>query len=344
MKYLALGKTGLSVSEVGFGCIPIIRLPNDEAVKVLRHAYDKGITFYDTANMYRDSEMKIGQALSHVRKKIVIATKTSRRDAAGFRETLENSLRMLKTDYLDLYQFHQVSNDMGWNKIRQEGGAWEEAQKAVTCGKIRFLGVTSHDLQMAIKLAKTGLFSTVQFPFNFIETEAKDELHPYALEKGIGIIGMKPFAGGVINNAALAFKYLRQFSGIIPIPGFDSIQFVDEVVSIFDLPNLIDKHDEENINKYRLELGRKFCRRCEYCQPCPQGVMITPAMSYQLVVSRMSSRVSIELLKAPMESTQNCIECNECIEKCPYQLPIPEMLKKNYDFFELHRSEAKRNK
>jgi uncharacterized protein len=338
MNYINLGKTDLKVSEVGFGCIPIIRLQPREAVKVLRHAYDKGITFYDTANMYRDSEAKIGQALSHVRDKIVIATKTTRRDAAGFRETLENSLRMLKTDYLDLYQFHQVINDTEWNKIRREGGAWEEAQKARAQGKIRFIGVTSHDLQMAIKLAQTGLFSTVQFPFNFIEHEAKDELHPYARQKGIGVIAMKPFAGGVIDSAAITFKYLRQFPDIIPIPGFDSVQFVDEIVSLYDSPNVITESDIETINKYRLELGREFCRRCEYCQPCPQGVIITPAMSYPLVVSRMSSKVSVDFLKVPMESTQKCTECGECIERCPYELPIPEILKRNYDLFEAHRS------
>ncbi|MGV8059547.1 MAG: aldo/keto reductase [Smithellaceae bacterium] len=337
MKYVDLGKTGLKVSEAGFGCIPIIRLQTDEAVKVLRYAYEKGITFYDTANMYRDSEAKIGRALAHVRDKIVIATKTIRRDAAGFRETLENSLRMLKTDFLDLYQFHQVANDVEWNKIRQEGGAWEEAQKARAEGKIRFLGVTSHNLQMAIKLARTGLFSTVQFPFNFIEPEAQDELHVYARKKRMGIIVMKPFAGGVIDNAGLAFKYLRQFPDIIPIPGFDSVQSVDEIVSLYDSPNVVNNEDVRAMNKYCQELGREFCRRCEYCQPCPQGVMITPAMGYPIVASRMSPKVSVDFLKVPMESTQNCTECGECVERCPYELPIPEILKKNYNLFEVHR-------
>jgi hypothetical protein len=340
MNYINLGKTGLNVSEVGFGGIPIIRLQTDEAVKVLSHAYDRGINFYDTANMYRDSETKIGQALSHVRDKIIIATKTTRRNASGLRETLENSLRMLRTDYLDLYQFHQVANEEEWNKITQEGGAWEEAQKAKAEGKIRFLGVTSHNLQMAIKLAKTGLFATVQFPFNFIEPEAKDELHVYAREKEIGVIIMKPFAGGVIDRAKLAFKYLRQFPDVIPIPGFDSVQSVDEIVSLYDTPNVVNSQDLATMDKYRQELGRVFCHRCEYCQPCPQGVIITPAMGYPIVASRMSPRVSVEFLKVPMESTLKCTQCEECVERCPYELPIPEILKKNYDLFEAHRAEA----
>jgi predicted aldo/keto reductase-like oxidoreductase len=340
MNYIQLGKTGLTVSEVGFGCIPIIRLQMDNAVKVLCHAYDQGITFYDTANMYRDSEAKIGQALSTVRDKVVIATKTIRRDAAGLRESLEKSLRMLKMDYIDLYQFHQVANDVEWNKIRQEGGAWDEAQKAMAQGKIRFLGVTSHNLQMAVKLVQTGLFSTVQFPFNFIETEAGDNLHVQARQEGIGIIAMKPFAGGVIDNAPLAFKYLRQFPEVIPIPGFDTIQSVDEIVSIYEKSNVINNQDIETIKKYRLELGREFCRRCEYCQPCPNGVIITPAMGYPIVASRMSGEVSVQFLKAPMESTLKCTGCGECVERCPYELPIPEILKKNYDLFEAHRVQS----
>jgi predicted aldo/keto reductase-like oxidoreductase len=340
MDYRSLGKTGLKVSEVGFGGIPILRLQADEAVKILRHAFDKGITFYDTANMYLDSESKIGQALSSVRHKIVIATKTIRRDAKGLRENLENSLKMLKTEYLDLFQFHQVANDEEWGKITKDGGALSEADKAKKEGKIRFLGVTSHNLQMAVKLVKTGLFNTIQFPFNFIEPEAKDQLHKYSREKGIGIIAMKPFAGGVIDNAAVAFKYLRQFPGVIPIPGFDSVQSVDEIVSIYDCPNEVTGEDLERMEKYRQELGRKFCRRCEYCQPCPNGVIITPAMGYPIVASRMSPQVSVVFLKTPMESIQNCTECGVCVERCPYELPIPELLKKNYDLFEAHRAEV----
>ncbi len=340
MNYIELGKTGLKISAVGFGGIPIIRLQTNEAVKVLRHAFDRGITFYDTANMYRDSEAKIGQALSHVRDKIIIATKTTQRNASGFRQHLKVSLKMLKTDYIDLYQFHQVANEEEWEKITKDGGAWVEAEKARQAGQIRFLGVTSHNLQMAIKLAKTGLFSSVQFPFNFIEQEAKNGLHKYCREKGIGSIVMKPFAGGVINNAAIAFKYLRQFPDIIPIPGFDSVKSIEEIISIYGRQNDITSHDLELMEKYRRELGKVFCRRCEYCQPCPNGVIITPAMGYPIVASRMSPKVSVEFLKVPMESTKLCDNCGACIEKCPYDLPIPEILKKNYDLFEAHRSQA----
>ena len=341
MKYVPLGKTGIKVSEVGFGGIPIIRLSNDEAVKVLLHAYARGITFYDTANMYRDSEAKIGRALSPVRNKIIIATKTTRRDAKGFLKHLEKSLNDLNTDYIDLYQFHQVANVEEWQKISSNEGALIEAEKAKKAGKIRFIGVTSHNIQIAIKLIKTRLFDTVQFPFNFIEQDAKNKLHKYSKDKGIGIIAMKPFAGGVIDNTALAFKYLRQFPDVIPIPGFDSVQSVDDIVSIYNSPNEVTDQDLEKMEEYRQELGRVFCRRCEYCQPCPEGVMLTPAMGCPIVASRMSPQVSVEFLKIPMESTLKCTECGECIERCPYELPIPDLLKKNYDLFEAHRVHLK---
>jgi uncharacterized protein len=336
MKYLKLGKTDLEISEVGFGCIPIIRLTVDDAVNVLKYAYDNGITFFDTANAYRDSEKKIGNALSKFRDKIVIATKSIKRDAVTLNEHLENSLRMMKTDYIDLYQLHQVAHEHEWEKIIGPGGALEAAQKALKEGKIRHLGVTSHNQAMAVKLIKTGLFKTVQFPFNFIEPADKSELYRLACKMKLGIIAMKPFAGGVIDDGNLAFRYLRQFPEITPIPGFESLKQVDEIVGIYKKPNAITKKDFESINRYRKELGNRFCRRCEYCQPCPNEVMITAAMGYPILAKRMSEAVAVDFLQKAMESVKNCKECGECLKKCPYKLSIPETLKKHYDIYEKH--------
>jgi hypothetical protein len=222
MNQIQLGQTDLVVSEVGFGAIPIIRLDPQVAARVLRHAYDRGITFFDTANAYRDSEEKIGQALGDVRERIVLATKTQQRSGDGLREHLERSLRMLRTDHIDLYQLHQIAQEADWEAVTAPGGALEEAVRARDAGKIRYLGVTSHSLSMALKVIRTGLFSTVQFPFNFIEEAAADELLPAARKLGMGFIVMKPFGGGAIDNAEAAFKYLRQHYGIVPIPGFES--------------------------------------------------------------------------------------------------------------------------
>lgn len=340
MKYIPLGETGLTVSEVGFGGIPIIRLDEDAAVAVLQRAYDSGITFYDTANAYRDSEKKIGLALGHVRDKIMLATKTICRDASSAMEQLENSLRMMKTDYIDIYQLHQISQDKDWDEAAGPGGVLEAMVKAKEQGKIRYIGVTSHSLAMAIKLAKTGLFSTIQFPFNFIEDAAKDELHVAARARGMGILAMKPFAGGMIDNARIAFKFLRQYPDVLVLPGFDTPGRVDEVVSFYAHPNVITDEDIQLMEKYRLELGKEFCRRCEYCQPCPQGVMITAAMGYKVIAARMSPKVAVEFSKIPMESVALCTECRECVDRCPYDLPIPDMLKVHYDLYEQHKAES----
>lgn len=338
MRYRELGKTGLKISEFGFGCIPIIRLNNEDAVKVLHHAFDCGINFYDTANAYRDSEYKMGLAFKGRRDKVVLATKTGRRDAQGANEHLENSLKMLQTDYLDLYQFHQVSKQEDWQAITAPGGALEAVSKAKEAGKIRHLGITSHSYEMALKLVKTGMFESVMFPFNFIEDAAKDELLTLCKELNIAFLAMKPFGGGTIDNAALAFKFLRQFPEAVVIPGFDSIDYVNEVLNIYAKPNEVTAADLAGMEAYRQELGSKFCRRCEYCQPCPHGVMITPAMGYHIVAKRMSPAVSIHFSKQAMESVPNCVECGTCITRCPYELPIPEILKKHYDMYEQHRA------
>lgn len=341
MNEMQLGQTDLVVSEVGFGGIPIIRLERKEAVRVLRHAFDRGITFYDTANAYRDSEEKIGLALSGVRDRIVLASKTLQRDGKGVREHLERSLRMLRTDHLDLYQLHQIAHEKDWEAVTAPGGALEEAARALDAGKIRYLGVTSHNLTMAVRLVRTGVFSTVQFPFNFIEDAASEELLPAAHQFGMGFIVMKPFGGGAIDNAEAAFKFLRQHAGILPIPGFDAVSQVDEVLTFYTSPNEVTDQDRSVMERYRRELGSRFCRRCEYCQPCPHGVMITPAMGYPIIVNRMSPEVAVEFSKIPMESVTRCTNCGTCIEKCPYGLSIPEIIRSHYDLFIHHSKNLK---
>jgi len=340
MQYCKLGKTDLKISVVGFGGIPIIRLDTNEAVKVLRHALDKGITFYDTANMYRDSEDKIGQAFAGLRTRVVLATKTTKRDAAGFVDQLDTSLRALKTDYIDLYQFHQVAKEAEWEAISSPGGALEAAVHAKKQGKIRHLGVSSHSLPMALKLVKTGLFETIQFPFNFIEDAACDELLAVAQELNVGFLAMKPFGGGVIDNSAVAFKFLRQYPWAIPIPGYDSFQTVNDIVAIYEQPNVVTTQDLAVMDEFRARLGRQFCRRCEYCLPCPNGVLINQAMMYPVLAKRMSPKVALEFSQKTMESVLQCTECGDCLTRCPYELDIPKILRSYYELYQQHQCEV----
>src|SRR5208283_863735 len=288
MRYIILGKTGLEISEVGFGCIPIIRLSAAEAVMVLRRAYDRGITLFDTANMYLDSEEKIGLAFDGMRSRLVLATKTSKRDRAGAGADIDLSLQRMRTDYIDLFQIHQLSLESDYQVVTGPDGALEAIFRAKQAGKIRHIGGTSHSIEMAMKLVKTGLFSTVQFPFNFIESKPAEELHPAARQEEMGILAMKPFGGGVLDNGELCFKFLRQFSDVIPLAGFDAVEQVDQIVAVYETENAVIPEDLAAMESFRTELGQQFCRRCEYCQPCEQGVMITSAMNYAIIARRMS--------------------------------------------------------
>jgi predicted aldo/keto reductase-like oxidoreductase len=336
MRYITLGKTGIEVSEVGFGGIPIIRLSTAEAVLVLRRAYDRGITLFDTANMYLDSEEKMGLAFDGIRGRLVLASKTLKRDRAGAAADIERSLRRLRTDYIDLLQIHQLSLEGDYQAVTGPDGALEAFSRARQDGKIRHIGVTSHSIEMAIKLVKTGLFSTVQFPFNFIESKPVEELHPVARQEAIGILAMKPFGGGVLDSAELCFKFLRQFTDVIPLPGFDAVGQVDQIAAVYETANTVSPEDLAAMERYRTELGQQFCRRCEYCQPCEQGVMITSAMNYPIIARRMSDAKAAGFAAKIMESVRNCTECGECVKRCPYRLPIPEMLKTHLALYERH--------
>jgi uncharacterized protein len=342
VRYLPLGKTGIEASEVGFGGIPIIRLSTDEAIRVLRRAFDRGINLYDTANMYLDSEEKIGLAFDGLRHQVVLATKTIKRDAAGAAAHIEQSLRLLRTDYLDLFQFHQVSQEADYHALIGPQGALEAVTRAKQSGEIRHLGFSSHSLEMAARLIRTGLFSTVQFPFNFLEDAAGEVLHPMARELGVAVLAMKPFGGGMLENAGLCFKFLRQWPDVIPLPGFETVAGVDEIVAFYDTENVVSPEDLAAMERCRLEIGQQFCRRCEYCQPCPHGVMITPSMIYPVIAHRMSPAKAARFSAKAMESVANCIECGECLERCPYGLPIPEMIRRHYALFEEHLAWAER--
>ena len=340
LRKVPLGQTGLTVSELGFGGIPIIRLTSSEAERVVRHAFDLGITFFDTANAYKDSELKMGRALGQVRDKVVLATKSFMRDGDGIREHLETSLRQLNTDYVDLFQLHQISREEEWQEVTGPGGAMDKLIQARDEGKIRWLGFSSHSLDMALRLIRTGQFATVQFPFNFIESEGMQDLLPVAQQAGVCVLAMKPFAGGVIDDGPLAFSFLRQYPDVIPLPGLDSVAAVDEIVSLYAQANQVNDAEQRRMEDYRQELGRRFCRRCEYCQPCPSGVLITTAMGYPLMASRMSPQTAVEFAREAMETVPLCEECGECEEKCPYDLPIMQMIREHHQLFEKHKAQV----
>lgn len=329
MKTTRLGATDLEISEIGFGGIPIIPLPQEEAVSVVRHCFDLGITLFDTANMYPTSEEKLGAALAPIREKVVIATKTARRDAAGAAEHLDLSLRQLQTDWIDVYQLHNVSNEDALKQVLAPQGAYEAVCKARDAGKVRFIGISSHSIATAMEALKTGLFQTLQFPFNFIESDPANELFPLATKNKVGIIGMKPLGGGVLERADLCFKFLQQYPYVVPIPGIRTKGEADEIVELYRNPEPLLEEDLRGIEKMRSALGEKFCHRCEYCMPCEQGVQISSVLMFQAAAKRLSREAVKGWIGKAMESVEKCIECGECEQKCPYALPISDLLKEN---------------
>jgi len=340
MKSARLGKTGLEVSELGFGGIPITRLDLAEAVELVKYSFDRGITFFDTAYVYGDSEAKMGAALQGLRDQVVLATKTLVRDAAGARAQLEESLRRLRTDYIDLYQLHNLSNDEAIDQALEPGGAYEAAVQARDEGKVRHIGFTAHNLDIAEKACRTDLFTTIQVPFNLIEHDPDRTLLPLAREKGMGIIAMKPFGGGLLQRAELCFGFLQQYGDIIPIPGLQTKQEVDENIRCYESPKTLTKQDWEEIEGIRSELGERFCHRCEYCLPCPEEVEVWKVLLFEAQTKRFPPEMVMKLSEEPMKTAENCVQCGECTEKCPYELPIPDMISKSleqyWNYRELH--------
>ena len=333
MNTVRFGKTGLMVSEIGFGGIPIIPLDFEDGVKVVRHCFERGITFFDTANAYADSERKIGKALEGVREKIILATKTGKRDAEGAAKHIEYSLDNLRTDYIDIYQFHNIGNEKALEQILAPGGAYEAVGKAHEEGKIRNIGFSSHDIATAIKGCRTGRFSTLQFPFNFIEKDPADELFKVAQDQDMGIIGMKPLGGGLLERADLCMKFLQQHQYVLPIPGISSIEEADEIIELYLSPKPLSDVDQKEIEQIRSELGSRFCHRCGYCLPCEQGVMIPNVMSFRSQSRRFPPAVVVILVKKAMESVDECTDCGECLERCPYSLEIPDLLKEHLSVY-----------
>jgi predicted aldo/keto reductase-like oxidoreductase len=329
MRTVQLGATGLEISEVGFGGIPIIPLPREEAVAVVQHCLDLGITFFDTANMYPTSEEKLGIALKSDRNEVVIATKTARRDAKGAADHIDLSLRQLQTDWIDLYQFHNVSNAEALSQVLAPQGAYEAVSRARDAGKIRFIGISSHSIATAMEALKTGLFQTLQFPFNFIERDPADHLFPFATQNQVGVIGMKPLGGGLLQRADLCFKFLQRHPQLVPIPGIRAKTEADEIVELYRAPEPLSEADLKDIEQIRTALGEKFCHRCEYCMPCEHGVQIPSVLMFQAVAKRLSREGVKGWIGKAMESVEQCIECGECEQKCPYHLPISDLLKEN---------------
>jgi len=339
MRQARLGNTGLVVSRVGFGGIPIQRLTESEAAAVVRGCLDLGVTFIDTGSGYTTSEERIGKAIAGQRDGLVIATKTGASDRAGARAHVELSLRRLGVDHIDIYQLHGLSNRERYDLATGPGGAIEALLEAKEQGLIGHVGASSHSLELAKEIITSGLFETVQYPFNFIADESERELLPLARERGIGFIAMKPIGGGMIPNARLAIRYLAQFPGVVPDPGIQEVREMAELVAAVEESEGLTAEDRREIEAIRQELGTRFCHRCDYCQPCTKGISISTVLWGRSSIRRFPlERVFGESSAAAFRKALDCAECGDCELRCPYNLPIREMLKAETAFYFAERA------
>jgi len=328
MEQRTLGKTGLKVTMLGFGGIPIQRVPGPEAHKIIETCIEEGINFFDTARAYTDSEEKIGRAIRGKRGKVVLASKSMVRSAEKMAAEIDDSLKALGTEYIDLYQCHNVNKEEELNQILAPQGAVEALLKAQQAGKIGHIGITSHRVEPLLAAMNTGAFATIQLPYNFIERSPEEEVLPVARELGLGIIVMKPLAGGAFAKPDLALKFFldKQVSSIIP--GIDSLAQLEQNLGVVRSGQPLDGEELEYLTLEAERIGERFCRRCEYCQPCPQGIEIARCLIFHSYFERYGlQELAIERYRM-MKQASDCVECGLCESRCPYGLPIREMLKK----------------
>lgn len=327
MIQVTLGTTGIVVEKNSFGALPIQRISESEAVKLLRKAHDNGMNYFDTARFYTDSEQKLGAAFKGMRDKIILSTKTMATTVENFWKDLNESLHDLQTDYIDIYQFH---NPSFCPKPGDGTGLYEAMLEAKEKGMIRHIGITNHRLNIAREAVESGLYETLQFPFCYLATEKDLELVEECKKAGMGFIAMKALSGGLITNSAAAYAFLTQYDHVVPIWGIQRESELDEFLSYIDNPPTMTDEIKAVIEKDRTELLGDFCRGCGYCMPCPVGIEINNCARMSLMIRRAPSAAQLtDAMQAKMMRIEQCVHCNQCKSKCPYGLDTPTLLAKN---------------
>lgn len=329
MRQITLGSTGITVPQNAFGALPIQRVSTEMAVKLLRRAYEGGMRFFDTARAYSDSEVKVGEAFDGMREKVFIATKTGAKTPEEVRAQVETSLKNLRTDYIDIYQFHCADQCY---RPGDGTGMYECMEELKKEGKIRHIGITTHKLYIAEEAVESGLYETLQYPFSYLSSEKEIALVKKCKEANMGFIAMKGLAGGLINRSEAAMAFMSQFDNALPIWGIQKEKELEEWLSYMAETPTMNEELTAYIEKEQKELTGEFCRGCGYCMPCPAGIMINQCARMSLMLRRAPSKDWLTPeMQAEMKKIEVCLHCNQCMKKCPYELNIPELLKKNYE-------------
>ena len=313
----------------GSRCPRIQRVSTEMAVKLLRRAYEGGMRFFDTARAYSDSEVKVGEAFDGMREKVFIATKTGAKTPEEVRAQVETSLKNLRTDYIDIYQFHCADQCY---RPGDGTGMYECMEELKKEGKIRHIGITAHKLYIAEEAVESGLYETLQYPFSYLSSEKEIALVKKCKEANMGFIAMKGLAGGLINRSEAAMAFMSQFDNALPIWGIQKEKELEEWLSYMAKTPTMNEELTAYIEKEQKELTGEFCRGCGYCMPCPAGIMINQCARMSLMLRRAPSKAWLTpQMQAEMKKIEVCLHCNQCMKKCPYELNTPELLKKNYE-------------
>ena len=331
MRTIVLGKSGIRVSALGLGGIQFSKIAKAETATVIHTAIDLGIDFLETAHGYFDSEEKIGAALRGRRRGLVLASKSGARDGKTFTQHLDESLKRLRTDTIDIYQLHGVDSEESLHQAMARRGAVRAAEKAVRQGKIRSLGITSHSLVLSLKALEMGIFDSLQYPISLINTEVpRSGLLGKARRHHVGLIAMKPLGGGRIDQAKLALGYIYRYRGVVPVVGVETPRQVQELARIAERPPRLSSQDRTAIKRIRREIGKTFCRACRYCEPCPQGISIFRVLYFPVYVKQMgAARVLADGLPDYLVKATTCTECRLCEGRCPFRLHIVDGLKES---------------
>lgn len=328
MEYVTLGKTGLKISRLGFGGIPIQRIDAEGTKALVLQMKEAGINYIDSARGYTVSEEYLGYALEGIRDSFVLATKSMARTKEAMAADIEKSLGNFRTDYIDLYQVHNP-NMANLEQVVSEGGALEALMEAKEAGKIGHIGLTAHSVEVFEKALEYDWVETIMFPYNIVEQQGA-ELIDKCLEKNVGFVDMKPLAGGAIEDSALALRYICANPAVtVVIPGMATAEEIEQNIAACENTAPLTDEELEAMEAVRKQLGSNFCRRCNYCAPCTQGISIPNVFLFAGYLERYDLKDwAVDRYSGLPVNASDCIGCGACEPRCPYNLPISEMMKK----------------
>ena len=332
MNTVTLGSTGITTVQNAFGALPIQRVSEQEAVHLLRKAYDGGMRYFDTARAYSDSEQKLGAAFAGMRDKVFIATKTMATTPDELRKQLDTSLANLRTDYIDVYQLHNIQQCY---RPDDGTGLYECLLEAKQQGKIRHIGATAHKIHIAEEAVESGLYETMQFPFSYLSSPREFDLVTLCEQRNVGFVVMKGLAGGLLSNSRACMAFMNAHPSVLPIWGIQRERELDEWLSYMDDTPTLDDELQAFIDQDRAQLKGGFCRNCGYCMPCPVGISIKDCARMSLMLRRApSANWLTDRWQAEMRKIEDCTNCRQCASRCPYELPTPELLQENWEDYQ----------